>query len=204
MNAVAGPTGARIRFAGYALRSLVSILLLCVSCRHPTSPTNDSVHLNLQPGPTLLFFGGADISSDPQLPVCTNIGLPRDGKALTTKAVLTLENREWIARSASPEAGDFEIRLHGAATIGATPIITGSVSGNAKHIQTPIDPFPKDVQLTFVSDGGLPATVDGTPPSGTSKLLIAYVNGSLFFADASGAGGRCTRILMMLQPLVSQ
>jgi hypothetical protein len=116
-----------------------SALMMAGCGKSATAPSNGvslpgGGSLHFRSGPQTITFLGFGVSSDPQFPPCTPLGVPRRGTSITIEASLELVGSEWIAR-ADPSVGTLEICIpHQATSAVQGDLIVGTASGSARDM----------------------------------------------------------------------
>lgn len=109
---------------------------------------------------------------------------------------MTLRNSglTWVALSASPETGDLQVRLSESDHVVTGVVLSGSVTGAAKDVSDAVH-VATGVSVEIRGEAEMQGTAAVAVPYALGRL-----RGSITFRDESGATGRCTAALWLLQP----
>lgn len=159
----------------------------------PVSP------LALRPGLQILTVSGAAVSTDPQLPPCAPIAVPRDGTAVGTYVMLAADGDEWIARSRSGAEGTIELRLRADRQTVRGWTVTGTLTGMG--VDVGLNDVDRDVRVTLAGEAGTgPARLEGETLSPMSAFVGGRASGSIRFSDSADNGSTCTAVQWTMQP----
>jgi hypothetical protein len=172
-------------------------LLAVIGSASCGSPTNPSSNLNLRSGLQTVTFMGMSISSDPLLPACTPFATPPAGPRAVLRAMLQLQDGDWVARSPSGE-GTLELRLRETGTRGDLGAgVAGTIKGGG----------PDAGLFTFIPPRGVSVDLDGAGGQAIldgevwgSSYVSGRISGRVTFSDTAGAVGTCAAIQWMMQP----
>jgi hypothetical protein len=163
----------------------------------PSPPSPSPVPL--RPGLQLLTLSGVALSTDPTFPPCAPIGVPRDGTAVDTFVMLTMDGQDWVARSRSAAEGDIELRIHATGRTLRGHTVTGTIRGTG--IDVGLNSVIRDVRVTLAAGTGSgPAALDGETLSPLSAFVGGRAAGALRFSDSRGAANSCAVIQWAMQP----
>jgi hypothetical protein len=184
------------------MRSVVLLVasVLAASCgvgdSPPAAPSSSS--LPLQSGRQLLSVVGFGMSDDPRYPPCDPLRVPYDGTNVDTVVNLQREGEVWVARSASPELGDLELRIRESAGVGRR--LSGTIVGTGIDAGVTPSGIVHDVRVAFSGENGGAATVEGELEAAASSRVNGRILGRLRFIDRQGNTGTCSAIMWSLQP----
>lgn len=172
-------------------------LIVCAAgaCSGSAGPTPLQVGLGLQPGPHWLRVTGYDLSSDPNLPVCTPFGLPTPHKLVTASVVLRRDGAEWVAQSEPGLPGDIEVTFR-ETVLSAIIEVEGSVRGTAVDT-TDMFHTATGVRVSFEGSQGARATGKG---SRVSPFVNGRFDGALTFRNDKGEVASCQAVTWTLGP----
>ena len=190
-------------------RAIVALCLLaCAGCGSdgalpvaPSPPPSFEVtvpDLPMEDGPYVVGLTGFALSEDPTFPTCSPIGVPREGTAITTRVLVTREDREWVVRVDPAGSADLEIRFHAVPSFPGMYVVSGSARGCARDQAFGPDP-QADIRLCIDgAQAGSPAHLDGRM-SYSGLAMTAFLSGTFAFSDRGGATARCGGIELFLR-----
>lgn len=164
----------------------ITVLLLALSAGCSRSiPTAPTANTGIFPtGLYLLSVGGGDVSSDPALPACSAIGVPREGKSVTVNVRLAPAGAGWEAQSIPPGL-TLDLQRSDAAGLGVARVV-GTLRGSA---------WDEGIFSVPATDVGV--TISGTATLfGTVSSEAVFSGGDVFgaftFADHANHSSSCT------------
>ena len=188
---VSATRGGNVRVRTSSTVICIVFIGLAVACSQPPGgPSGDGCNLPSQPVPQRLELTGFDFSSDPDFPVCSNIGSPRAGKHIVTSVLLELSGCEWIARSMAPDTtGTLELRFRrtGEFAMGGETIV-GTMTGSARDVTN------SDTRMDIAGTAQVSGRVNSL------FLTFGRLSGTMAFADSAGVGGTCTAVKLFMSP----
>jgi hypothetical protein len=114
-----------------ALGTWVLAGLLCACSGGPTAPGDEpSTTLRIPIGPQVL-----------RLSPITACRLPNTAAFVYTAVTVTRLGSEWIAKAASVEAGDVELRIRVTSSNPAATLVSGTIKGTAVHMPDVVLPL---------------------------------------------------------------
>jgi hypothetical protein len=135
------------------------------------------------------LFGSSALSPNPNVKLCTPLGSPPAGTALSTHANLARIGDEWVARS-TPNAGTLEMRFRAVGGNRLLGFVTGSANDRDAHR------IPRDVQVNFHGTVTSEGRVSAFLPFGEGKAF-----GPITFTDSNGSVGTCPEAEWTMQPI---
>ena len=202
-----------VRFLLLAAHAGLSMTLTaCGSTdRPPTAPSPPSAievdhtrtPLELSSDPYLLQLNGFDATYDGTSRPCTPLGVPSNGKSVTTFLWFIRDGDEWVGRPRPPYASTLAMRVRrtGSSILGVA--FEGTIDGSAAD---EFDPVMGKIDLVFnveqdgeVEGVATPAAAGGRFPS----RLAGTLRGHFSFANAAREVATCTSAQFYLEPRVS-
>ena len=149
------------------------VALLAFSACGSSSPTTPEIPVPVATGPQVLritFQGPSSGCSSPD-------GRPF-APIIYTRVIVTRSGSEWITASASPDAGNLELRFYptGRSIIAGSMPIGGTIRGTAIHVPDVLPGLPAfTTRVNFGSDGR--TTLDGFAYSANALVPGTGVSG---------------------------
>ncbi len=173
------------------LRMIAPLPIACAAACSGSSPspTSPSPQLSLREGNQTIFFGASALSPNPNVKLCTPLGSPPAGTALSTHANLARIGDEWVARS-TPNAGTLEMRFRAVGGNRLLGFVTGSANDRDAHR------IPRDVQVNFHGTVTSEGRVSAFLPFGEGKAF-----GPITFTESNGSVGTCAEAEWTMQPI---
>ena len=159
-------------------------LCLASSCGgSPTAATSTPGSLTIAIGPQVLRLTYSSFT-------CTTNGLTLF-PMVYTRVTVSKSGNEWIVVSATPEAGDLEMRFHqtGTSPIGSTLTIDGTIRGQANHLPDLLPGVPASPsRMAFGGDGRTTVTGFAFGPSSLTPTggVSGIGTGTVTLSDNTG------------------
>ena len=199
----------RVHVPGLGGLALCAAIAACGSGdRPPTAPSPPpSAEIDFTRTPLeltaeryLLQLSGSDATYDGTSRPCTPLGVPSNGKWVTTFLWFTREGDEWVGRSRPPYVSTLTVRVRRVSSSILGVAVDGTIDGSAVD---EFDPVMGKLELGFnvEQDGRLEGTLTPTAAgSAVPARMAGSLRGHFSFANFAREVATCTAVQFYLEP----
>jgi hypothetical protein len=180
-----------------AIAAVVAVIVIaasaCGGAAGPAAPrpAPDFPARWVQPGAHILYVTGFDLSPDRSFPICQPFGVPRSGRSIKTRVMVSREGDEIVIRPIQAVGSTLLVRFRHESAAGLRHV-SGSALGCAadeEYLWFPVT----DVRFCAAGESGATARLTGQV-SLEGSVMTGRLDGLLTFTDSAGASGRCPAV----------